>query len=122
RRHTGRRAHDIECGPRPDGRGQAERRGIPGEAGEVRGLLRADGDAQQVLVAGRAAGGRVSTASVPAYATGEAGGFDALRLLIVDDEATDILAVRRSFRDAGIFARIDETTNAAETLDLVGLN
>jgi len=40
----------------------------------------------------------------------------------VDDEATDVLAVRRSFREAGIFAHVDETTNATETIELVASN
>jgi len=43
----------------------------------------------------------------------------ALRLLLVDDDAVDRLAVRRALRDGGVDASIDECTNADEAVAAV---
>ena len=43
----------------------------------------------------------------------------ALRLLLVDDDAVDRLAVRRALRDGGVDASMDECTNADEALAAV---
>ena len=43
-----------------------------------------------------------------------------LRLLVVDDDETDRLAVRRCLQQSGLSAAIDEAGSAAETLELIG--
>ena len=43
----------------------------------------------------------------------------ALRLLLVDDDAVDRLAVRRALRDSGVDASIDECTNANDAVAAV---
>ncbi|HEX2167523.1 MAG TPA: response regulator, partial [Longimicrobiales bacterium] len=46
-------------------------------------------------------------------------GLDELHLLAVDDEATDLLAVRRALRDSGNSSTMDEVMSAAEALERV---
>src|SRR5690606_20231845 len=45
--------------------------------------------------------------------------LDQLHLLAVDDEATDLLAVRRALRDSGNSSTMDEVMSAAEALERV---
>jgi PAS domain S-box-containing protein len=47
------------------------------------------------------------------------GALGRLRLLVVDDEETDRLAVRRSFRESGIVETLDEARSAADALERV---
>ena len=42
-----------------------------------------------------------------------------LRILVVDDDETDRLAVRRCFHQSGLSVAIDEAGTAAETLKLI---
>jgi PAS domain S-box-containing protein len=46
--------------------------------------------------------------------------IDRLRILVVDDDETDRLAVRRCLRQSGLSIAVDEAGSAAETLKLIG--
>jgi len=43
-----------------------------------------------------------------------------LRILVVDDDETDRIAVRRSLQQSGVVAMVDETASADETLERIG--
>jgi PAS domain S-box-containing protein len=58
------------------------------------------------------AGGGTTNDDVPT-----ATGSERLRLLVVDDDEMDRLAVRRCLRQSGVSAKVDEARSAAETLE-----
>src|SRR5207237_6383442 len=91
--YTGCRPDDVERRPRQDRGVQPERRRLSHQAGHLHRFRRAHGLAQQILDARRTA---IKIMGPP------------LKLLLVDDDDLDRLAVKRALAQAGVDAQIEE--------------